>query len=182
MPIVVQKGSGKVQKKRRSEEDEPFHLRGMDDVLHLKVFKVSQPHFFTGAVTTTLIGGDLFYKEQEEEEDAVDLRRRKAPNTSREDDGRRNEAPTVLQEIRAHKYRSRKRDAEGPRHFVRNVHTDGEKRKRIQAGASFHEHLEPSATPEECLAWAIKYVATNDHNLVEQFLRLDERIQRFESG
>lgn len=183
MPIIVLKGSGKVQKKKRSEEDEPFHLRGMDDVLHLKVYKVSQPHFFTGAVTTSLIGGDIFYKEEDEEEDALELQRRKILAVSKDDDqSKKVVLPSVLQEIRAHKYRNRKKDAEETREFVKNIRSDGEKRKCIQAGTSFHVYLEPSSTPDECLAWVIKYVSTNDHNLVEQFLRLDERIQRFESG
>lgn len=176
MPIVVVKGSQSPGKKKKpSEDEEAVYLQGMDEVLHMKVYKISQPHFFTGVVTTTLIGGDIFHKD---EEDNTDLPLRAAPNP---DDEKKPGIPTTLQKIRAHKYTTQKQDPKEQKEFMQRVVEDGDKRKKIAAGSSFSDYFTATVPAEETLTWVVKYVSTNDHNLVDEFIRLDERIQQFES-
>jgi hypothetical protein len=182
MPIVVVQGSESPGKRKKqaskSEEDEPEYLRGMDDVLHLRVYKVSQPHFFTGAVTTTLIGGDLFYKEEELEDKEHELRL--IEEAKEENEVNSPKKPTLLQQIRAHKYFHRKHKKD-TKEFFQMIRQDGERCKKVKAGSSFYAMITQPMNNEETLTWVIHYVVNNDFNLLENFIALDERIQRFES-
>lgn len=232
MPIVIVKESDSQRNKKKghskvSDLDAQYEKTAaaglMEDVLNLKIFRVSEPNFFTGTTTTTLVGGELFYSHEENEQAKVinaaatrlgivtigmpvmdnhlappSTDNSSAPNSPSQlkdpnkqmsippsaaalSDGKPTKAPSLLQNFRALRYKSKKRHVgqEGEK-LVHNILQEHTRTRFIKAGQSLSHHMTKKTT-EETLHWVISHVTSKQDDVASLFLKLDEKIMIFES-
>lgn len=163
-------------------------LADMEDVTNLKVYRISKPNFLDGTTTTTLIGGDIFYHQDMivAPSSANNLSNSESPRKASSisaaatttNDNKKSNDPTVLQHIRAFKYKStRKTEINANKsHFIQQIQDNFMRCKLVKAGQPLAKHIKKPSI-DDALFWAIEYVCTHEDSLANHLIHLDERIK-----
>jgi hypothetical protein len=146
----------------------------MDDVLNLKVYKVSKPHFIDGSVKTSLVGGDVYFIEE-----STAMMIQTKDNSTTKPSEPSEAKPTLLQKFRAYRDGHPLRSGHPNKGFMGIIRTDELRRKTVKAGQSLIDHVQRPSS-EETVAWAIRYVNANEEDMTSSFLRLIQKIKEYE--
>jgi hypothetical protein len=150
--------------------------RNMDDVINLKVYRVSKPHFIDGTVKTTLVGGDVYYNQDEMSEEVQNNLHENKTLKERE----QLQKPSLLQKFRAFRSQHPLRPKDMQDGFVPSIQADGNRCKYVMAGQILSNHVK-GPNSEESLLWAINFVCTNEHTLTTAFLDLAHKLKAYEA-
>eukprot|EP01031_Cornospumella_fuschlensis_P034238 gene34238-41444_t len=158
--------------KKKKKEKILHDAFDMEDVVNLKVYRVSKPHFVDGSVKTSLVG-DVYYTGEGEQGNQV------ITNETEKTQQVNKEKATLLQKIRAFRSQHSVKSKSEGKSFLAGIKEDEKRCKMIKAGQSLGKHVK-TPTSDEALNWAIKYVNTNEHALVAVFLELAANMKSFD--
>ncbi|RYH25998.1 hypothetical protein EON65_15050 [archaeon] len=157
--------------RKRNKEKVLHDAFDMEDVVNLKVYRVSKPHFVDGSVKTNLVG-DAYYTGESDQGNVI-------TNESQSNNRINEEKATLLQKIRAFRSQHSVRSKSEAKSFLAGIKDDEMRCKMIKAGQPLGRHVKVPMF-DEALVWAIKYVNTNEYALVAVFLELAAKIKSYD--